>query len=55
MGGGKERLKEYCGLVVKAWGWQSFDRQFEPNLHVFMVTPKWCGLGYRSQADARKH
>ncbi len=29
---------------VKAAGWQSFGRQFEPYLRVIMVASLWCGM-----------
>ncbi len=37
------------GLVVKAAGWLSLDRQFEPYLRAYTVAPSWCGLGCRSR------
>ncbi len=37
------------GLVVKAAGWLSLDRQFEPYPRANMVAPSWCGLGCRSR------
>jgi hypothetical protein len=36
-------LWRQCGLMVKAWGWQSFDSQFGPYLRAFMVAPVLCG------------
>ncbi len=41
------------GLMVKASGWQSFDRQLEPYLRAFMAAPLWCGLGCRSRIDGK--
>jgi hypothetical protein len=37
------------GLVVKAAGWLSLDRQFEPYPRANTVAPSWCGLGCRSR------
>ncbi len=38
-------MRQGCrGLMVKASGWQSLDRQFEPYLRAFMAAPLWCGL-----------
>jgi hypothetical protein len=37
------------GLVVKAAGWLSLDRQFAPYLRANTVAPSWCGLGCRSR------
>jgi hypothetical protein len=37
------------GLVAKAAGWLSLDRQFEPYLRANTVAPSWCGLGCRSR------
>ncbi len=36
-------------IVVKAAGWLSLDRQFEPYPRANMVAPSWCGLGCRSR------
>ncbi len=54
---GRERgaLEGCRGLVVKASGWQSFGRQFEPCLRAFMPAPVWCGLGCRCRTDGGKH
>ncbi len=41
------------GLVVKALGWQSFHRQFDPYLRASMVAPLWCSLGHRSRTDGK--
>jgi hypothetical protein len=41
-------FKGFCGLVVMASGWQSFDCRFDPYLHAFMAASLWCGLGCRS-------
>jgi hypothetical protein len=38
-------IQGHCGLVVKAAGWLSLDRQFEPYLRAHTVAPSWCGLG----------
>jgi hypothetical protein len=35
--------------VVKAAGWLSLDRQFEPYPRAITVAPSWCGLGCRSR------
>jgi hypothetical protein len=43
------------GLMVKASGWQSFDRQFEPCLRAFMAAPLRCGLGWRSRTGGGIH
>ncbi len=37
--------------VVKAAGWPSLDRQFEPYLRAHTVAPPWCGLGCRSRTS----
>ncbi len=37
------------GLVIKAAGWLSLDRQFEPYPRANTVAPSWCGLGCRSR------
>jgi hypothetical protein len=37
------------GLVVKAAGWLSLDRQFESYPRANTVAPSWCGLGCRSR------
>jgi hypothetical protein len=42
-------------LMVKASGWQSFGRLFEPYLCTFMAASLWCGLGGRSRTDFRRH
>ncbi len=36
----------WCGLVVKASGWQLSDRHLKPCLSVFMAVLSWCGLGF---------
>jgi hypothetical protein len=41
----------WCGLMVKASSWQSFECQFEPCLRAFMAAPLWCALGCRSRTD----
>ncbi len=57
----KDYLKDYyiyqgCrGLMVKASGWQSFDRQFDPYPCAIKVAPLWCSLGCRSESDGRIH
>jgi hypothetical protein len=46
------------GLVGKASGWQSLDRQFEPYLRAFTMVPlrcAGCGLGCPSRTDGRMH
>jgi hypothetical protein len=43
------------GLMVKASGWQSFDRQFDPYPRAIKVAPLWCSLGCRSESDGRIH
>ncbi len=43
------KLQGRRGLVVKAAGWLSLDRQFEPYPRVNTVAPSWCGLGCRSR------
>ncbi len=43
------KCKGRRGLVVKAAGWLSLDRQFEPYLRANTVAPSWCGLGCRSR------
>jgi hypothetical protein len=30
--------------MVKASGWPSYDRQFEPYPRAIMAAPLWCGL-----------
>jgi hypothetical protein len=35
--------------VVKASGWQSLDRQFEPYPCAIKAVPSWCGLGCGSR------
>jgi hypothetical protein len=42
-------VKGRRGLVVKAAGWLSLDRQFEPYPRANTVAPSWCGLGCRSR------
>ena len=44
-----------CGLMVKTFGWQSFDRQFVPYPRSIKVGPLWCSLGCRSRSDGRIH
>ncbi len=39
------------GHVVKAAGWLSLDRQFEPYPRANSVAPSWCGLGCRSRTS----
>ncbi len=41
--------------MVKASGWQSFDRQFDPYLRAFVAAPLRCGLGCSSRTDGRIH
>jgi hypothetical protein len=48
-------LQRFRGLMVKASGWQLFDRQFQPCLRAIMAAPLWCGLGCRSRTDGRIH
>ncbi len=49
-------FKKGCrGLMVKASGWQSFDRQFDPYPRVIKVAPLRCSLGCRSESDGRIH
>ncbi len=48
-------IEGYRGLMVKASGWQSFDRQFDPYLRAIKVAPLWCSLGCRSESDGRIH
>jgi hypothetical protein len=40
-------------LMVKASGWQSFDRHFEPYPRAIKVAPLWCSVGSRSESDGR--
>ncbi len=41
--------------MVKASGWQSFDRQFDPYPRAIKVAPLWCSLGCCSESDGRIH
>jgi hypothetical protein len=43
------------GLMVKASGWQLFDRQFEPYPRAIKVALFWCSLGWRYPSDGRIH
>ncbi len=43
------------GLVVKASGWPSFDRQYEPYPRAIKAVPLRCGLDAVPNFDVRIH
>jgi hypothetical protein len=43
----KFRLQGCRGLMVKASGWQSFDRQFDPYPRAKKVALLWCRMPFR--------
>ena len=48
-------VQGYRGRMVKASGWRSFDRQFEPYPRAIKAAPLWCSLGCRSKSDGIIH